>query len=128
MLESWEAEKENPACMRTEHLAHSSLKVVSKPLLTTAEACIWFLPVLNNPGHITAAPGALPREYQHAGVNFGGNFGDSCHIPAAGAPNTVENHILSISGYTTPDIFGFGCKIILWIQFSLRTKLLHILQ
>jgi hypothetical protein len=72
-----------------------------------------FLFILDNPGHITAAPAAFPHEYQHAGVNFGGDIGDSCHIPALGAPNFVENLELSISGYNTPDIFGFGCKSIL---------------
>jgi hypothetical protein len=92
--------------------------VVSKPLLTTAEVCIWLLPVRNNPGHITAAPGALPREYQHAGVNFGGDFGDPSQTPAAGAPNCVEYLDLSISRYSTPDIFGFGCKSILCLKHS----------
>jgi len=62
-----------------------------------AEACIWFLPVLNNPGHITTAPGAFPHEYQHAGVNFGGDFGDPTQTLAAGAPNCVEYLDLSIS-------------------------------
>ena len=70
----------------------------------------------DNPGHITTAPGALAREYQHAGVNLGGDFGDSCHIPASGAPNCVEYLQLSISGYSAPGIFGFGCKSILCLK------------
>ncbi len=69
-----------------------------------------FLLIFNDPGHITAAPAAFPREYQHARDNPGGDIGDSCHIPALGAPNCVEKLKLSISGYGTPDISGSGCK------------------
>jgi hypothetical protein len=52
----------------------------------------------------------LAREYQHAGVDPGGDTGDTRHIPALGAPNGVENLKLSISGNGSPDIFGSGCK------------------
>ena len=38
-----------------------------------------FLIIFNDPGYITAAPAAFPREYQHARVNSGGDIGDSCH-------------------------------------------------
>ena len=72
-----------------------------------------FLLIFNDPGDITAAPAAFPREYQHARDNPGGDIGDSCHIPALGAPNCVKNLKLSISGYDTPDISGSGCKSIL---------------
>ena len=64
----------------------------------------------NDPGYITAAAAAFPREYQHARVNPGGDMGDSGHIPALGAPDCVENFKLSISGHGTPDISGSGCK------------------
>ena len=40
-----------------------------------------FLLIFNDPGDITAAPAAFPREYQHARDNPGGDIGDSCHIP-----------------------------------------------
>jgi hypothetical protein len=69
--------------------------------------------ILPNPGYITAAPAAFAHEYQHAGVNLGGDIGNPGHIPALGAPNGVENLKLSISRYGTPDIFGSGCKSIL---------------
>lgn len=47
-----------------------------------------------------------------AGVNPGGDIGDPGHTPAAGAPNSVENLVLSIAGYGPPDIFGHGRKSI----------------
>jgi hypothetical protein len=45
-------------------------------------------------------------------------MGDSRHMPALGAPYGVENFKLSISGYGTPDIFGYGCKSIPGFQKS----------
>ena len=51
-----------------------------------------FLIIFNDPGYITAAPAAFPREYQHARDNPGGDIGDSCHNHFS-FTNRISNHV-----------------------------------
>jgi hypothetical protein len=73
----------------------------------------FFLFILDNPGHLPAAPGAFAPEYQHARIDFAAGIADCSHIAASNTPYRVENFELNISGYRPPDIFRLGGKIVI---------------